>query len=224
MIPETNDLSAPSRIAGAAGALVITSAILLAIGLGFPPSSSAQAAQRPASTPTELRPASAPAQLKAPAVKVAAVTSVPTASVERGRYLVATSGCNDCHTAGYAEKGGTTPQADWLLGDSVGFRGPWGVSYPANLRLTVQGMSEAEWLRFARVQRLPPMPWFNLRDMNDDDLRSMYRFIRSLGPRGERAPAAVAPSGNVTTPFIQFTPQVLPSVSQSAPKKADGRG
>jgi mono/diheme cytochrome c family protein len=157
-------------------------------------------------------------------VKVATATPEPAASVERGRYLVATSGCNDCHTAGYAENGGTTPPSDWLLGAPVGFRGPWGVSYPANLRLTVQGMSEVEWLRFARVQRLPPMPWFNLRDMSDEDLRSMYRFIRSLGPKGERAPAAVAPNGSVTTPFIQFTPQVLPSVSQSTPSKPGGRG
>ena len=37
------------------------------------------------------------------------------------------------------------------------------------------------------------MPWFNLRDMSDDDLRAMYRFIRELGPKGERAPAAAAP-------------------------------
>jgi mono/diheme cytochrome c family protein len=211
---ESNDLSGPSRIAGAAGALVITSVILVAIGLGFPPSTSAQAVQRPSN---------ALSQPNAPTVKVATATSAPEASIERGRYLVATSGCNDCHTAGYAENGGTTPSAEWLLGAPVGFRGPWGVSYPANLRLTVQGMSETEWLRFARVERLPPMPWFNLRDMNDDDLRSMYRFIRSLGPRGVRAPAAVAPNGNVTTPFIQFTPQVLPSVSQSA-TKPDRRG
>jgi mono/diheme cytochrome c family protein len=214
--PDTNDLSTPSRIAGAAGAVVITSAILLAIGLGFPPSTSAQTVQRPAN---------APVQLKASPVKMATATSGPTASaIERGRYLVATSGCNDCHTAGYAENGGTTPQSEWLLGAPVGFRGPWGVSYPANLRLTVQGMSEAEWLRFARVERLPPMPWFNLRDMNDDDLRSMYRFIRALGPKGVRAPNAVAPNGNVTTPFIQFTPQVLPSVSQSGTTKQGGRG
>jgi mono/diheme cytochrome c family protein len=216
VIPETNDLRpTPSRLAGAAGALVITSVILLAVGLGFPPSTSAQAVQRAAS---------APIQPKAPAVKVAIASGPAASSIERGRYLVATSGCNDCHTAGYAEKGGTTPEADWLLGDSVGFRGPWGVSYPANLRLSFQGLSEAEWLRFARVQRLPPMPWFNLRDMNDDDLRSMYLFIRSLGPKGARAPTAVAPNGNVTTPFIQFTPQTLPSVSQSATSKAGGRG
>lgn len=221
MTAENHDSSAltgtRSRIAGAAGALVITSILLVALGLGFPPVSRAQAVQRPASAPTQTQP-------KAAAVKVATATSASPSSIERGRYLVATSGCNDCHTAGYAEKGGTTPQTDWLLGDSVGFRGPWGVSYPANLRLTVQGMTEAEWLRFARVERLPPMPWFNLRDMNDDDLRSMYLFIRALGPKGVRAPTAVAPNGNVRTPFIQFTPQVLPAVSQSSTTKSGGRG
>lgn len=219
MISDSTDLVAPSsvRLAGAAGAVAVTTAILVALGLGFGSDASAQTVQRPSS---------APLLAKSPAaVKVAsATTSSTAASVERGRYLIATSGCNDCHTAGYAENGGTTPQADWLLGAPVGFRGPWGVSYPANLRLTVKGMSEEEWLRFARVERLPPMPWFNLRDMNDDDLRSMFRFIVALGPKGERMPAAVAPNGHVRTPFIQFTPQTLPSVQSSAPKTPGGRG
>ena len=31
--------------------------------------------------------------------------------------------------------------------------------------------------------------------MTDSDLRALYRFIPSLGPTGERAPAAVAPGG-----------------------------
>jgi hypothetical protein len=40
----------------------------------------------------------------------------------------------------------------------VGFKGPWGVSYPTNLRLSVQRMSEEQWLTYARAPRLPPMP------------------------------------------------------------------
>jgi hypothetical protein len=40
-----------SRILSAAGALLITSALLLAVGLGFPPPAAAQAVQRPASLP-----------------------------------------------------------------------------------------------------------------------------------------------------------------------------
>lgn len=204
MSPECKALPPVSRIASAAGAMAITSVLLLAVGLGFSTKASAEGVSRPVTT---------------------APTHADAASIARGRYLVATAGCNDCHTAGYAEAGGKVAQSDWLLGTPVGFRGPWGVSYPANLRLTVQAVTEEEWLKFARVERLPPMPWFNLRDMNDEDLRSMYRFIRSLGPKGGRAPAPVAPNVNVGTPYIQFTPQNLPAVSQTAPAaKQGGRG
>ena len=54
--------------------------------------------------------------------------------IERGRYLVKISGCNDCHTAGYAMTGGNIPESQWLMGDKLGWRGPWGTTYPANLR------------------------------------------------------------------------------------------
>jgi hypothetical protein len=61
---------------------------------------------------------------------------------------------------------------------------------------------------FARVPRRPPMPWFNLRDMSDADLRAMYRFIRELGPKGQRAPLAAGPGVHVDTPVIVFEPQL----------------
>jgi mono/diheme cytochrome c family protein len=54
----------------------------------------------------------------------------------RGRYIALIGGCNDCHTAGFPQKGGEVPEAEWLLGNPVGFRGPWGTTYPTNLRLT----------------------------------------------------------------------------------------
>jgi mono/diheme cytochrome c family protein len=202
--------------------VAITSVLLLAVGLGFPPrASAAEAASRPA---TALQPAKAGAAAIPAATRVASAQP-DAASIARGRYLVATSGCNDCHTAGYAEAGGKIAPSDWLLGTPVGFRGPWGVSYPANLRLTVQAVSEEEWLKFARVERLPPMPWFSLRDMNDEDLRSVYRFIRSLGAKGERMPAALSPKASVGTPYIEFTPKNLPAMTQVAPAaKQGGRG
>jgi mono/diheme cytochrome c family protein len=137
------------------------------------------------------------------------------ATVARGRYIVRTSGCNDCHTPGYGETGGRLPESQWLIGSSVGFRGPWGTSYPANLRLTVRGMTEDQWLSFARLERLPPMPWFSLAAMTEPDLRAMYRYIRSLGASGERAPAPLPPGKEGKLPFIPFMPQ--------APKLAQGR-
>ena len=78
------------------------------------------------------------------------------------------------------------PESEWLTGVPVGFQGPWGTTYPANLRLVVDGLSEAQWLAHARQERLPPMPWFNLREMTDEDLKAIYAYIRSLGATGDR--------------------------------------
>ncbi len=130
--------------------------------------------------------------------------------IERGRYIVSTSGCNDCHTPGYPEGGGAVPKSKWLTGSVVGFTGPWGTTYPANLRLKVQEMSEQQWLTYARAPRRPPMPWFSLRDMSDSDLKAMYAFIRSLGPQGAPAPAYAPPGQAVTTPYFDFVPKNLP--------------
>jgi hypothetical protein len=119
-------------------------------------------------------------------------------------------GCHDCHTDGYAEAAGDVPESRKLTGTNTGFKGPWGVSYPTNLRLSVQDMSEEQWMAAARAPRLPPMPWFNLRDMADDDVRALYRYLRAIGPAGERAPRPVAPDAVVSTPFINFVPQTQP--------------
>ena len=137
-------------------------------------------------------------------------------SIERGRYLVTIGGCNDCHTAGYAERGGQVPESEWLTGVPVGFRGPWGTSYPSNLRLVATRMSEAQFLARARSNLLPPMPWFNLVAMSDEDLKSVYRFIASLGPAGVDQPPYVAPGALPETPFIEFVPTESVSAKVSA--------
>ncbi|HEY1230376.1 MAG TPA: hypothetical protein VGF26_23955, partial [Ramlibacter sp.] len=65
-------------------------------------------------------------------------------SIERGRYLARIGGCNDCHTRGYAQSGGKVPENQWLTGDGVGWSGPWGTTYPANLRLALAKVSEQQ--------------------------------------------------------------------------------
>lgn len=152
-------------------------------------------------------------------------------SIAHGRYLATISGCHDCHTPGYARSGGHVPVGNWLTGSGVGYQGSWGTSYPANLRLTVQSLTEAQWLVFARAQKRPPMPWFSLREMSDRDLTDIYRFIRSLGPTGTPAPAAVPPGGKVNTPFIVLEPHKpgesrdlgRPAMSQVAPPRVEPR-
>jgi mono/diheme cytochrome c family protein len=126
-------------------------------------------------------------------------------TIDRGRYVIRIAGCNDCHTPGYAQSGGDVPEAQWLTGDALGWSGPWGTTYAANLRRVVAGMSEEEWVQRARsAQYRPPMPWFNLRDMTDADLRAAYRYVRSLGPAGAPAPAYVPPGGKVSGPVVTF--------------------
>ena len=125
--------------------------------------------------------------------------------VDRGRYLAKVTGCNDCHTAGYAMSGGKVPESQWLLGDKLGWRGPWGTTYPANLRLYMSSMSEAQWVKAAKtMQTRPPMPWFALHDMTEQDLRALYKYVRHLGPAGEPAPAFVPPGKEPQGPYVQF--------------------
>jgi mono/diheme cytochrome c family protein len=114
-------------------------------------------------------------------------------------------GCNDCHTPGYGLGGGNVPEAQWLVGDSLGWQGPWGTTYPPNLRLYMQDLSEAQWLAKAKtLSTRPPMPWFNVRAMSEQDLRAVYRYIRHLGPAGAPAPAYVPPRQAAKTPVVLF--------------------
>ena len=126
-------------------------------------------------------------------------------SIERGRYLTKISGCNDCHTPGYGMSGGKVPEKQWLTGDVLGWNGPWGTTYPANLRLIMNGITEAQWLKTAKTAEYrPPMPWFTLHEMSTQDLRDIYRFVKSLGPAGEPAPAYVPPGQTPKGPYVQF--------------------
>jgi len=127
------------------------------------------------------------------------------AKLQRGKYLVKIAGCNDCHTSGYMPAAGKVDEKLWLTGDSFGWRGPWGTTYASNLRITLNGLSEAQWLQMARtMQPRPPMPWFNVRAMNDNDLKAIYRYVKAMGAAGKPAPAWVPPEKTPAQPFVQF--------------------
>lgn len=127
------------------------------------------------------------------------------AEQQRGRYIVQIAGCNDCHTPNYAMSGGKVAEAEWLTGDRLGWNGPWGTTYPSNLRNYFSRVSEADWLKTARQANYrPPMPSSVLHDMSTADLRAVWRFVRALGPAGEEAPAYLPPTQQPEGPVVRF--------------------
>ena len=157
---------------------------------------------------------SAPAATETTAAKPAGLSS-EAELLARGEYLVRIAGCNDCHTPAYAERGGEVPRQEWLVGSPLGFSGPGGTTYATNLRMKVAEMDEAGWLKYtADLRTRPIMPDFAIRAMHEDDRRALYRFIKSLGPGGQKAPEYLPPGQTPPLPYMQM---VLPPPPAAAP-------
>ena len=141
----------------------------------------------------------------APANAQTLLSTDNTTLLERGKYMVVTGHCNNCHTEGYGVNAGKIPEAKWLLGNSVGWRGKAGTSYAPNLRLYIQSMPLEGWLAVAKNSRArAPMPWWSLAETSDDDLTAMFGYIRSLGPVGLPAPLFLPPDQTPPPPYNQL--------------------
>src|SRR4051812_33729508 len=167
---------------------------------------------------------------------VVATQPFASARVERGKYLVAVMGCNDCHTplkigahgpepdmtrflTGHPEPMGPLPVArnqpgPWMwsgAATNTAFSGPWGVSYAANLtpdRNTGLGIwTEEMFVKAIRTGKhmgtsreiLPPMPWPAFRNATDEDLKSVYAYLRTLKPVVNHVPDVTPPPAPVAT-------------------------
>ncbi len=154
--------------------------------------------------------------------------------VERGRYLVSTSGCHDCHTPwvvgpegpepdmtralqGHPEELVMPPAPDlgdgpWVVATAAtntAFAGPWGVSFTANLtpdeNTGIGIWTEEIFVNTIRSGRhwgvsrpiLPPMPWQVYRQMTDEDLKSIYAYLRTIRPIHNRVPEPLPPAAEV---------------------------
>ncbi len=143
----------------------------------------------------------------AQAKETSRVVSADGKQVNAGRYLVMVAGCNDCHTPGWDRAPGKIPEAQWLSGVPLGWRGPWGTSYAANLRLTVQKLNADEWVKMMHTRNArPPMPWASVNAMSESDVRAIYEYIHSLGPAGEAMPADLPPGVEPTGPYLNMEP------------------
>lgn len=128
-------------------------------------------------------------------------------SVDLGAHVAVIGGCHDCHSPNYNETGGQVDPAVALQGMPLGYSGPWGTTYPANLRLKASDKSEDEWVNYlSNLETRPPMPWYNVRAMTETEKRSLYQYIVSLGEPGDPVPEFVPPEGTPTTPYITMVP------------------
>jgi hypothetical protein len=76
-----------------------------------------------------------------------------------------------------------------------------GTTYAANLK-------ETAYLK--NSVNLPPMPWYQVRAMNEGDLRSLYRYVKSLGKGDYRPPFYKTSKKEPRTPFILLKPPQAP--------------
>lgn len=132
-------------------------------------------------------------------------------SIARGKQVSIIGGCNDCHTVGYNESGGKIDPTKALAGSPVGWQGPWGTTYAVNVRLYISKMTEEDFVHFARTfTAKPPMPYYNVHAMDEADIRSLYRYIKSLGAPGPAMPTALEPGVTPKTPYVVMAPPIIP--------------
>jgi hypothetical protein len=85
--------------------------------------------------------------------------------------------------------------------------GPWGISYAANLTpdsTGIGGWKEEQFVYAIREGKykglpesrplLPPMPWQDIRNMTDDELKAVFAYLKSIKPISNAVPAAASPA------------------------------
>jgi len=138
----------------------------------------------------------------------------------RGGYIVAHSGCNDCHTpwifnkefgmpvpdmtrmlSGHPASGSPesatkiNPKTDLAIisADFTAFTLPFGTVFTANLTPDKEtGLGNWTEEMFVKAIRtgmhmgaegrpiMPPMPWPEVRNLNDEDLKSVFAFLKTI--------------------------------------------
>ena len=135
--------------------------------------------------------------------------------LERGRYLVRVSGCDDCHTPGYFY--GAPDTTRFLSGSELGWKGPWGVSYARNLtpdpQTGIGAWSETDIVTAIRTGKrpdgrrlMPPMPWPDFANYTDVDAGAIAKYLKSIPPVKHKVPDILGPDAAPTGSVIALPP------------------
>ena len=92
----------------------------------------------------------------------------------------------------------------WMLfgADLTSSVGPWGMSFSANITSDATGIGNWKEEQFMKAIRegklkgldgsrslLPPMPWVVYKNLNDDDLKAIFAYLKSTAPVHNIVPA-----------------------------------
>jgi mono/diheme cytochrome c family protein len=100
------------------------------------------------------------------------------------------------------------PPGPWIsvgAATNTAFAGPWGVSFTMNLtpdpetglgswteEMFIQTMKTGRHEGKGRMLK-PPMPWFIVGALNDEDIKSLFAYLQSLTPVRNRVPQPIDP-------------------------------
>jgi len=109
--------------------------------------------------------------------------------LKRGEYMIRVADCSGCHTP-RGDKGAPIPGMGYAGGNPFE-DGRGGSVTPANLTPDATGISYYDESLFVEALRTghvkarklsPHMPWWVYRNMTDEDLKSIYAYLRTLEP------------------------------------------
>ncbi|OGP76173.1 MAG: hypothetical protein A2V86_14575 [Deltaproteobacteria bacterium RBG_16_49_23] len=103
------------------------------------------------------------------------------------------------------------PQEPWQVVVSAtltAWHGPWGTSFTANLTPdTMTGLGSWTAEMFIQAMRIgkhmgqpgswdikPPMPWYNLAKMTDEDLKAIFAYLQSIPAIRNKVPDHIPPA------------------------------
>jgi len=137
--------------------------------------------------------------------------AAPQDKLARGKYLVTIAGCNDCHTPGTLY--GAPDMTRMLSGSELGWSGPWGTTYAANLTpdpsTGLGNYTEDDLVTAFRTGHkkdgapvLPPMPWPNYAQFTDEDAYAVAAFLKSIPPVVHAVPKNLPPKAKAPTALV----------------------
>ena len=152
------------------------------------------------------------------------------ALIKRGEYLVTTMLCHDCHSPKIFTAKGPEPDPERLLSGHpanetlpkmekkttlkwvmfsegmTAIKGPWGMSFTANLTPDDTGIGNWTLDNFKKAfregkykgldgsrQLLPPMPWQMFAATSDEDTKAIFTYLKSIKPIKNLVPAPKTP-------------------------------